>query len=219
LEWFKRSANKEADEQGSRASVSVQGLRRPTDVSSSTSANWVRTTSSSQCGFKNANLSLFFKKGDPTLVSNYRPISSMNTDCKMYTNLINNRLSPWAAAKLHQDQKGFVPGRYITEHTRLATEVCHLSSRLGRNGYLVSLDQSKAYDRVDQSLLTETLSCMGLPDELVGMISDVLHQPKTRVRINSGYSDWFPLRRGVRQGDPLSCLLYDFSIEPLGMRL
>ena len=59
--------------------------------------------------FKDANISLFFKKGDPTLASNYRPISSMNTDCKMYTNLVNSRLQPWACAKIHPDQKGFIP--------------------------------------------------------------------------------------------------------------
>jgi Reverse transcriptase (RNA-dependent DNA polymerase) len=104
-------------------------------------------------GFKDANLSLFSKKGDPTLVSNYWPISSMNTDCKMCTNLVNNRLSPWAVLKLHPDQKGFIPNRHITEHTQLASEVVHLSSRLGCNGYLISLDQLKAYNRVDQHLL------------------------------------------------------------------
>lgn len=69
------------------------------------------------CGFKGANLSLFYKKGDPTLVANYCPISSMNCDCKMYTNLINNCLSPWVVAKLHPDQKGFVPRHLITKHT------------------------------------------------------------------------------------------------------
>ena len=49
----------------------------------------LRSRGTTRLGFKDANVSLFFKKGDPTLVSNYRPISSMNTDCKMYTNLIN----------------------------------------------------------------------------------------------------------------------------------
>jgi ribonuclease HI len=182
-------------------------------------ANWIRRHGTNSCGFKNANLSLFFKKGDPTLVSNYRPISSMNTDCKMFTNLVNSHLSPWAVCKLHQDQKGFVPGRHITEHTRLATEVVHLVNRFDVNRYLVSLDQSKAYDRVDQHLLMETMSCMGLLKDLTDMISDIIHKPQTRVRINSGYSRWFSLGRGVHQGDPLSCLLYDFSIEPLGMKL
>ena len=64
------------------------------------------------CHFKDANISLYFKKGDPTLTKNYHLISSMNTDCKMYTNLINSQLAPWAVSKIHSDQKGFMPGRY-----------------------------------------------------------------------------------------------------------
>ena len=174
---------------------------------------------SSRAGFKNANISLFFKKGDPTLVSNYRPISSMNTDCKMYTNLLNMRLAPWAVAKLHPDQKGFVPGRLMNEHTRLASEVAHLCDVTGTPGFIVGLDQAKAYDRVDQSWLLRVLTASGLPPSLVLLISDLTSDCKSRVRINSGYSPYFVLKRGVRQGDPLSCLLFNFSIEPLAIKL
>ena len=181
--------------------------------------NDVRTRGSSRCGFKDANVSLFYKKGDPTLVSNYRPISSMNTDCKMYTNLVNARLAPWAVSKIHEDQKGFVPGHLMSDHTRLAQAVAHLCRSSGTSGYLVSLDQAKAYNRVDQDWLLRVMKAMGLPRCLVGMVQDVLPNCQSRVRINSGYSEWFKLRRGVRQGDPLSCLLFDFSIEPLAMRL
>ena len=162
---------------------------------------------------------MFFKKGDPTLSKNYRPISSMNTDCKLYTNLVNNRLSPWAQCKLHDDQKGFVPGRRITDHTRLAYEAAHLATVTGTRGFLVSLDQAKAYDRVDQSWLLRVMSHMGVSTDLRALISDIIHGCKSRVRINGGYSTAFSLRRGVRQGDPLSCLLFNFSIEPLAMRL
>jgi len=164
-------------------------------------------------------VSLFFKKGDPTLVSNYRPISSMNTDCKMYTNLVNARLAPWAMAKIHEDQKGFVPGRLMKEHTRLASEVAHLSDASNSPGYIVSLDQAKAYDRVDQAWLLKVLCALRVPGELVALIGDITSRSRSRVRINSGYSGWFTLRRGVRQGDPLSCLLFNFSLEPLAMRL
>ena len=174
---------------------------------------------SSRAGFKNANISLFFKKGDPTLVSNYRPISSMNTDCKMYTNLLNMRLAPWAVAKLHPDQKGFVPGRLMNEHTRLASEVAHLCDATGTPGFIVGLDQAKAYDRVDQPWLLQVLAASGLPPDLILLISDLTSDCKSRVRINSGYSPYFVLRRGVRQGDPLSCLLFNFSIEPLAVKL
>ena len=169
--------------------------------------------------FKDANISMFFKKGDPTLAANYRPISSMNTDCKMYTNLVNTRLQPWACTKIHPDQKGFIPFRYITEHTRLATAVAHMASTSGTNGYILSLDQAKAYDRVDQSWLLRVLRAMGVDADLVSMIADIIHNCRSRVRINGGYSHLFSLRRGVRQGDPLSCLLFNFAIEPLAMRL
>ena len=152
-------------------------------------------------------------------MANYHPISSMNTDCKMYTNLINARLAPWAMHKLHTDQKGFVPLRYITKHTRLCSEVAHLCNKTETPGYIVSLNQAKAYDCVDSSLLLHTMGAMGLPNDLLQMIKDILTNCHTRVRINGGYSRFFSLRRGVRQGDPLSCLLYDFSIEPMGMRL
>ena len=169
--------------------------------------------------FKDANISMFFKKGDPTLAANYRPISSMNTDCKMYTNLVNSRLQPWACAKIHPDQKGFIPFRYITEHTRLATVVAHMASTSGTNGYILSLDQAKAYDRVDHSWLIRVLRTMGIEADLVSMIADIIHACWSRVRINGGYSRLFSLRRGVQQGDPLSCLLFNFAIEPLAMRL
>ena len=328
-EWFKQSSNKELDERGSRASVSVEGLRRPADDVAQTSlagmtciardyffglhtperadreridaqqtlleevriqsqqrpdpkpedilegpfteeemkallskmpntapgpdgihySFWKRLIrllaglqgsdnppmtfwsafasltediaerGSSRAGFKNANISLFYKKGDPTLVSNYRPISSMNTDCKMYTNLINSRLAPWAVAKIHPDQKGFVPGRLMNEHTRLASEVAHLCDVTGTPGFIVGLDQAKAYDRVDQPWLLQVLVASGLPPDLILLISDLTNNCRSRVRINSGYSSYFTMKRGVRQGDPLSCLLFDFSIEPLAIKL
>ena len=182
-------------------------------------ANDVKVFGSSQCGFKNANISMFYKKGDPTLAKNYRPISSMNTDCKLYTNMVNYRLSGWAAAKIHTDQKGFIPGRFITEHTRLAYEVAHLSDLTGTNGYIVSLDQAKAYDRVDLPWLIKVLTAMRVDAELVTDIRNIVFGCNSRVRINSGYSTYFSLRRGLWQGDPLSCILYNFSIEPLAMRL
>ncbi len=182
-------------------------------------ANKIKLNGSNRCDFKLANLSLFFKKGDPTLVSNYRPISSMNTDCKMYTNLVNGRISPWAVTKIHPDQAGFVPGRLITDHTRLASEVAHLSNSTGTDGYIISLDQAKAYDKTDIAWLLRVLSAMGIPEDLVSLIEDVTLNCQTRVRINSRLSSPFVLNLGLRQGDPLSPILYDFSIEPMGMRM
>ena len=182
-------------------------------------ANNIKSHSTQHLCFKDANMSMFFKKGDPTLTKNYHPISAMNTDCKLYTNLLNNRLAPWVITKLHLDQKGFVPGWLITDHTRLAYEVAHLADATGTNGFLVSLDQAKAYDCVDQSWLLQVLHHMGVDPDLCNAIADLVSGCHSCIRINGSYSTSFSLRRGVWQGDPLSCLLYNFSIEPLAMHL
>ncbi len=112
-----------------------------------------------------------------------------------------------------------MPGRLITDHTRLASEVAHLSNSTGTDGYVVSLDQAKAYDKTDITWLLKVLSAMGIPEDLISLIEDVTQFCCTRVRINSGLSSPFILNLGLRQGDPLSPILYDFSIEPLGMRM
>ena len=182
-------------------------------------ANNVKSNGSSHCGFKDANVSLFFKKGNPTLTANYHPISSMNMDCKLYTNLINNHLSPWAVLKIHNDQKGFVPGCLITDHTCLASMVAHLAKATNTDGYIISLDQAKAYDRVDQHWLLHILSSMGIDPDLRLLIKDLTHNCHSHVCINGGYSPFFTLLHGIHQSNPLSCLLFNFSIEPLSMCL
>jgi Reverse transcriptase (RNA-dependent DNA polymerase) len=111
----------------------------------------------------------------------------------MYTNLINSRLQPWACALLHPDQKGFVPGRLITEHTRLASEVAHLSDATKTDSLIISLDQAKAYDRVDQPWLLSVLTILGIDPDLVCMISDIVNKCKSKVHINSSYSRRFTL--------------------------
>jgi len=71
--------------------------------------NDLRARGTDRCGFKDANISLFYKKGDPTLTKNYRPISSMNTDCKMWSNLINGRLATWVVAKYTRTRRASCP--------------------------------------------------------------------------------------------------------------
>ena len=60
---------------------------------------------------------------------------------------------------------------------------------------------------------------MGVPGSLISDIKDITSNCRTRVRINSGLSAAYTLGIGLRQGDPLSPILYNFSIEPLGMRM
>jgi len=79
--------------------------------------------------------------------------------------------------------------------------------------------KKKSGKKWNQPWLLSVLTAFGLPGELLRLIGDLILDCRSRVRINSGYSPYFMLKRGVRQGDPLSCLLFNFSIEPLAIRL
>ena len=88
-----------------------------------------------------------------------------------------------------------------------------------KKGMIVCLDQEKAYDRIDLSYLWLTLEKYGFPNQFISRIKSLYENATTAIRINGFISATFEVRRGVRQGDPMSCLLYNLAIEPLMERI
>ena len=80
---------------------------------------------------------------------------------------------------------------------------------------LLSLDAQKAFDRVDWVYLNHTLDKMGFHTKFINWIKVLYLVPKSRVRMNGCCSQFFKIKRGVRQGDSLSPLLFDICLEPL----
>lgn len=59
---------------------------------------------------------LLFKKGDPTLLSNWRPLSLINADAKLYTKLLANRFNLVLPSLINRYQTGFMPRRLISDN-------------------------------------------------------------------------------------------------------
>jgi hypothetical protein len=87
------------------------------------------------------------------------------------------------------------------------------------NGVLIALDQEKAYDRIKHDYLIKTLETFQLPQTFIKTIKALYKNAYTKIAINGVLSAPFQVTRGVRQGDPLSCLLFDLAIEPLACAL
>ncbi len=85
----------------------------------------------------------------------------------------------------------------------------------GADGAIVALDQEKAYDKVAHDYLWRVLRQFGIPDEFVNLVESLYANANTSVMINGILSRPYQVYRGVRQGDPLSSLLFDLAIEPL----
>jgi hypothetical protein len=87
------------------------------------------------------------------------------------------------------------------------------------NGALIALDQEKVYDKIKHDYLLETLKNFNLPPLFIKTVKALYMNAYTKIAINGVLSTPFKVTRGVRQGDPLLCLLFDIAIEPLACAL
>lgn len=169
--------------------------------------------------WKEGVIKILFKKGDSTLMANYRPLSMMNSIAKMFTSLLNNRLIPRFCPLIGAHQTGFLPGRNILENVKEAQVLLDVAELKQKPIYLVLLDQEKAYDRVDHTYLWGCLRAFGVPRWMIEVIKGYYKDTTSMVSINRHLSAAIQLTRGARQGCPLSCLLFNIAIEPFALLL
>ena len=160
-----------------------------------------------------------YKKSDRTEICNYRPITILNTDYKMFMRALTTRLTSAVPVIIHSDQAGFMKGRRIEDHTELIKLMINVCEVEEMDGAIICLDQEKAYDKISHDFLFKSLLKFGLPVHFVDTVRSLYHDAHTAVIINGEISSPFKITRGVRQGDPLSCLLFNIAIESLATML
>ena len=156
-----------------------------------------------------------YKKKDPTEISNYRPITLLNTDYKILTKILALQMMEHIESLVHKNQAGFIPKRSIFNHIRMAKAIINYAEVMEENGAIVALDQEKAYDKIRHDYLWKTLEAFNLPHTFIKTLKALYQNATTRVAINGVLSEPFKIQRGIRQGDPLSCPIFDLAIEPL----
>ena len=162
---------------------------------------------------------LIFKKGDRKSLKNWRPISLLNVDYKICSKALSLRLSKVLGSVTSTDQTCSVPGRSIVSNLSLLRDTLDYVSRTNETGILVSLDQEKAFDRVDRSFLLKLLNHFGFGPSFCRWISTLYNGAFMRIIVNGFLSDRVNLCRGVRQGDSLSPMLYILCVEVLACKI
>lgn len=163
-----------------------------------------------------AHITLIFKEGkDPAAPGSYRQISLLNTDIKIFTKILADRLKVWLPGWVHNDQVGFVPGREGRDNSLKSIFLIQEVIKRGTPAVLMSIDAEKAFDRVDWGFMFETLRYLGVGERMMGWISSLYHHPKAKIRVNGTLSSPLELFNGTRQGCPLSPILFILTLEPL----
>lgn len=174
-----------------------------------------------QCGMllpsqRKSAICLLHKKGSRAEPSNYRPIALMQVDVKALSKVLTFRLQRCISKLIHQDQKAFVKGRSLHHHVRYLSDLQNLCTERDETAFAMFLDFEKAYDRVDWDFMFKILHKMGCGSSFVDWVRLLYCQPQAHLLINGQIQDALQPTRGVKQGDPLSALLFLLVIEPLG---
>lgn len=159
------------------------------------------------------------KKGDLSSLRNWRPISLINCDAKVFTRLITKRLGPIVKKIINPYQSGFVPGRFIGDNGLALSLILEQARGFNCEGVGILLDQEKAYDRVHPRYLCRVLDSFGFPHAFIHCIESLFFGNTVYVNINGFFTDAINQERGLRQGDPLSPLLFNLALEPFLLSL
>ncbi|KAL7876995.1 hypothetical protein SRHO_G00036380 [Serrasalmus rhombeus] len=119
---------------------------------------------------RRAVLTLLSKKGDLCDLRNWCPLALLCTDYKILSKTLSSRLKGILDTVVHRDQAYCIPGRSILDNLFLTRDMMELSNRLPVDFGLISLDQEKAFDRVDHAYLFNTLLGFGFGENLINYV-------------------------------------------------
>lgn len=166
-------------------------------------------------GFTRGIIVLLKKKGDQRLLANKRPITLLNVIYKIGAKVFQLRLIPILQEFITSQQFAFLPGRNIHHSILLTNELLHQASQSGENFVLLKLDIMKAFDKIEWRFLLSLLHHLGFGGLLTAFLEATYGSASSAVLINGRMSTSFLLSRSVRQGCPLSPLLFILAIDSL----
>ncbi|XP_019455087.1 PREDICTED: uncharacterized protein LOC109356210 [Lupinus angustifolius] len=149
-------------------------------------------------------------------IEDFRPIALANFQVKIITKVLASRLFIVAPKIISSSQRGFIKGRSIKDCICIASEAVNMLDHKTFGGNIaIKLDIKKAFDTLEWNFLLQTLQAFGFNQTFINWISLIIHSAKLSITVNGHNIGFINCYRGVRQGDPLSPILFCLTEEVL----
>lgn len=153
------------------------------------------------------------KKGDILACQNYRGISLLNTAYKVFANVLLSKIIPYVEPNLNEYQCGFRPNRSTTDQIFSLRQILERTHEFNIETHHLFIDFKAANDNVKRSFLYEAMTEIGIPLKLVSLTRMTLTKTISAVRVQTDISEPFETFNGLRQGDALSCVLFNIVLD------
>lgn len=166
--------------------------------------------------FKRSRTTLIPKTSDPEKekdVRNWRPITLSSLILRVFTRILASRLGD--ACPPHPRQRGFIKGPGCSENLTVINGLIKTAKRSKSTLSGAFIDMAKAFDTVPHELILASLYRRGLDAHFVKLVNNMYEGVHSRVYTYEGPTSKIGLKLGVKQGDPLSPLLFNLALDPL----
>ena len=162
-----------------------------------------------------AGLQIWIPKNEPLdEKENYRPITLLNCDYKIFNKIISNRLQPILKILIHDSQFA-QPGKDINEMNCLVRDIIDDMKASSEDSFFLSIDFCKAFDTINHNFLFQILAMYGFPSNFIELIKELFRDAGSHIFINKFRSKKVKLKSGTQQGNTISRDLFILQLNPL----
>ena len=158
---------------------------------------------------------------NPFLPLSYRGISLISCIGKVYSSILNSRLSVYLEENniLVDEQNGFRKSRSCEDHAFVLSSIIDHRKSEGSSTYAAFIDLSKAFDCINRSLLGYKLLANKINGQFYHAVFALYKETESCVQVNNMTTQWFGTLQGVRQGDNLSPTLFNIYLNDLAKEI
>ena len=168
--------------------------------------------------FNYANL-FFFPKDETLLPEKHRPISVSNTDNRLVANVVRACISPAILDILEESQRAFVPGSRPYENVDFFNSRFYTKLAANEDYHIFFHDFRTAYDSVLREFLILILRQIGIPEWVISILETLFKDVVAFPILQGQHPISINMMAGLKQGCPLSPLLFLVVIDPLLAKL